>query len=130
MTYGSPSGLTCERSSHHDQSTSVDSERGTFFVAICADLARQFEFMQQQWLNYGSDFNLCNDTCPIAGALHPFDASDTKNTKVMISSTRPDGSRALPFVAKPSSQPVVCRGGAYFFIPSLSAIRLLAENRF
>ncbi|WP_156957576.1 hypothetical protein [Synechococcus sp. KORDI-52] len=130
MTYGPPSGLKCEHSSHHDQSTSVDSERGTFFVALCADLARQFEFMQQQWLNYGSDFNLGNDICPIAGALHPSDASETKNTKVMISTNRPDGSPALPFVAKPSSQPVVCRGGAYFFIPSLSAIRLLAENRF
>ncbi len=130
MTYGSPSELMNENPIDHDSSVSADSERGTFFVAICADLARQFEFMQQQWLNYGSDFNLGNDICPIAGALHPSVASDRKSTKVMISSERPDGSCTLPFVAKPSPQPVVCRGGAYFFVPSLSAIRLLAENRF
>jgi len=105
-------------------------ERGTFFVAICADLARQFEFIQQQWLNYGSDFNLGNDICPIAGAVNPSSSNVMRNTKVMISSERSDGSVKIPFVAKPTSQSVVCRGGAYFFIPSLSAIRLLSENRF
>ena len=39
-------------------------ERGTF---RCILLSEQFEFIQQQWLNYGSDFNLGNDICPIAG---------------------------------------------------------------
>ena len=86
--------------------------------------------MQQQWLNYGSDFNLGNDICPVAGALHPSAANDVKDIKVMMSSERPDGSCSLPFVAKSTPQPVVCRGGAYFFVPSLSALRLLAQNRF
>ena len=130
MTYGPAVDLTSENSALNDQNPLGDAERGTFFVAICSDLERQFEFMQQQWLNYGSDFNLGNDICPVAGALHPSAANDVKDIKVMMSSERPDGSCSLPFVAKSTPQPVVCRGGAYFFVPSLSALRLLAQNRF
>ena len=130
MTYGPPLDKKQTASTNQDQANSMAAERGTFFVAICADLARQFEFIQQQWLNYGSDFNLGNDICPIAGAVNPSSSNVMRNTKVMISSERSDGSVKIPFVAKPTSQPVVCRGGAYFFIPSLSAIRLLSENRF
>jgi len=130
MTYGPPSELMHTNSIVEAQKPSQDSERGTLFVAICSDLERQFEFMQQQWLNYGSDFNLGNDTCPIAGALNPSIANEQKSTKVMISSERPDGSYSLPFIARPSPKPVICRGGAYFFVPSLSAIRLLAQSRF
>jgi hypothetical protein len=29
----------------------ADEERGLLFVALCGDLARQFEFIQQTWLN-------------------------------------------------------------------------------
>ena len=32
-----------------------------------ADLSRQFEFVQQQWMNYGNDFGLANDPDPLLG---------------------------------------------------------------
>ena len=36
-------------------------------MAICSSLFRQFEFIQQQWMNYGLDFEAGNDTCPLIG---------------------------------------------------------------
>ena len=36
-------------------------------LVVCASLFRQYEFVQQQWLNYGLDSNAGNDTCPIVG---------------------------------------------------------------
>ncbi len=130
MTYGPPPDLQQNVASGNQEPPSSEKEKGTFFVGICSDLARQFEFMQQQWLNYGSDFNLGNDICPIAGALHPSLDSHLSSSKVLMTSERRDGTLTPPFVVSPSSRPVVCRGGAYFFVPSLSAIRLLADNRF
>ena len=44
-----------------------DGEHGIVMLALCASLGRQFEFVQQQWLNYGLDFGLGNDTCPLVG---------------------------------------------------------------
>ena len=36
-------------------------------LCVCASLFRQFEFVQQQWINYGLDAHAGNDTCPLAG---------------------------------------------------------------
>jgi hypothetical protein len=35
--------------------------------SVCASLFRQFEFVQQQWINYGLDANAGHDTCPLVG---------------------------------------------------------------
>ena len=45
-----------------------DGEKGVIFMAICSSLFRQFEFIQQQWMNYGLDFEAGNDTCPLIGS--------------------------------------------------------------
>ena len=42
-------------------------EHGVIFMALCASLFRQFEFIQQQWMQYGASFNVGNDTDPIVG---------------------------------------------------------------
>ncbi|HKM63006.1 MAG TPA: hypothetical protein VJY39_11005 [Acidisphaera sp.] len=44
-----------------------ESEHGVLFLAACTSLFRQFEFMQQQWVQYGSSFGLGNDTDPLVG---------------------------------------------------------------
>ena len=36
-------------------------------MIVCASLFRQFEFVQQQWVQYGLDANAGNDTCPLVG---------------------------------------------------------------
>ena len=91
-------------------------ERGVVFMAICASLFRQFEFVQQQWMNYGLDFEAGNDTCPLIG-------SRAQSDKHVI----PTGDKdAAPFIAGGLPDFVTTRGGDYFFLPSINAIRMIA----
>jgi Dyp-type peroxidase family len=92
-------------------------EHGIIFMALCASLFRQFEFVQQQWMNYGLDFNAGNDTCPVVG-YHREDAK-------FVIPADPKGDTP-PFICAAIPQFVTTRGGEYFFLPSLSALRLLA----
>ncbi|NKB77040.1 MAG: peroxidase [Gammaproteobacteria bacterium] len=41
--------------------TSNDGDHGIIFMAVNASISRQFEFVQQQWINYGNDFKVSND---------------------------------------------------------------------
>ena len=93
-----------------------DGEHGIIFLAVCASLFRQFEFVQQQWIQYGLDFNAGNDTCPVGGNHGP-------DAKFVIPS-EPGGGRP-PFICAKLPQLVEVRGGDYFFIPSLTGLRML-----
>lgn len=91
-------------------------DRGVIFMAICSSLFRQFEFIQQQWMNYGLDFDAGNDTCPLIG-------NRVQGDKHVV----PAGhANAQPFIAANLPEFVVTRGGDYFFLPSINAIRMIA----
>ncbi|MGI4880758.1 MAG: Dyp-type peroxidase [Janthinobacterium lividum] len=90
-------------------------EKGIVFMAICSSLFRQFEFIQQQWMNYGLDFDAGNDACPLIG-------SRTMSDKHVI----PAGADTAPFIASGLPEFVQTRGGEYFFLPSLTALRMIA----
>jgi Dyp-type peroxidase family len=94
-------------------------EHGIILLAHCASLTRQFEFVQQQWMNYGLDFNAGNDSCPIVGT-HP------AGSRFVIPAE--PGSGKPPFVAARLDQFVSTRGGDYFFVPSLTALRMIATG--
>lgn len=93
-----------------------DSEHGIIFMTLCASIFRQFEFVQQQWVQYGLDFNAGNDTCPLIGN-HGADA------KFVIASDPASGKP--PFICDQLPQFVTTRGGDYFFIPSITALRTI-----
>jgi Dyp-type peroxidase family len=94
----------------------ADGERGVIFMGICSSLFRQFEFIQQQWMNYGLDFEAGNDSCPLIG-------SRSQSDKHVI----PAGAaNATTFIAARLPEFVTTRGGEYFFLPSLNAIRMIA----
>jgi len=93
-----------------------DGEHGIVMLCHCASLSRQFEFVQQQWLNFGLDFNAGNDSCPLVGN-HPEGAR-------FVIATDPGSGRA-PFVANRLPQFVSTRGGDYFFAPSMTALRMI-----
>ena len=95
------------------------SEHGVIFMAICGSLFRQFEFVQQQWLQYGSSFNVGNDTDPLVGGHPP-------GAKFVIPTDQ--ASPGTPFICANVPQFVETRGGEYFFVPSLSALRQIAEG--
>jgi deferrochelatase/peroxidase EfeB len=91
-------------------------EQGMIFLALCSSLFRQFEFVQQQWIQYGLDFNAGNDTCPLLGNHGP-------EAKFVIPGNTQDGTQ--PFVCTHVPQFVEARGGDYFFVPSMTALRLM-----
>ena len=72
--------------------------------------------MQQQWINYGLDANAGNDTCPIAG--------NRKGDAKFIIPVDPKGGET-PFICADIPQFVEMRGGDYFFMPSLTALRMI-----
>ena len=91
-------------------------ERGLFFIAFNASIERQFEFVQQQWMNFGNDFLLGNDKDPLIG-------SREGNDKLIIQG---EGNGHPPWITSTLPTFVVTRGGDYFFMPSLSGLRFLA----
>lgn len=91
-------------------------EQGVVMMMICASLFRQFEFVQQQWINYGLDFEAGNDTCPLIG-------NRAQSDKHVIPGAPEAGG---PFIAAGLPEFVTTRGGDYFFLPSLNAIRMIA----
>ena len=109
LPYGAtPAGATNDRDEH-----------GIVMMVVCASLFRQFEFMQQQWIQYGLDFSAGNDTCPLIGN-HGADAK-------FVIPADPAGD-AAPFICDRPPQFVETRGGDYFFIPSLTALRMIADG--
>jgi deferrochelatase/peroxidase EfeB len=93
-------------------------EHGIIFLAVCSSLFRQFEFVQQQWMQYGLDFNAGSDTCPIVGNHPPED-----DPKMVITTDPATGKR--PFICSSVPQLVEPRGGDYFFVPSMTALRMI-----
>ena len=98
---------------HKDDET----EQGIAMMIMGASLFRQFEFVQQQWLQYGMDFHQGNSTCPMLGN-HDYHKRHTVQSD--------PASGKPPFVMSKLKTFVECRGGDYFFIPSMTALRMMA----
>jgi Dyp-type peroxidase family len=97
-------------------------EHGIIMLVVCASLFRQFEFVQQQWINYGLDANAGNDTCPLVGN-HANGTGKEAKAKFVIASDPATG--RPPFVVEGIPQFVETRGGEYFFVPSMTALRMI-----
>lgn len=94
-------------------------ERGLFFICINANISRQFEFVQQTWINNPKFSGLYNDADPLVGFR---DAGQKGRTDIFTEQAEPIRKR---FTGLPEF--VTVRGGAYFFLPGLKAIRYLAS---
>ena len=89
-------------------------ERGLMFAFVGAHIARQFEFIQTQWVNDGKFIGAPSEKDPLIG---PNDGSGQFTVPQQPIRRRMQGLPAF----------VVNRGGEYCFMPSLSALRWLAE---
>ena len=88
-------------------------ERGIAAFVICASLIRQFEFAQNVWINDRNFHELGNEHDPIIGTH--------------------DGTLEFKIPKRPIRRKITglpafttVRGGAYFFLPGLRALRYLA----
>ena len=94
-----------------------EDKRGLYFICLCADLERQFEFVQQAWINNPFFAGLCGETDPLLGQPSP--ASCFTIPK-----------EPIPSRVGGLQQFVTVRGGGYFFLPGIHALRMLAQGVF
>ncbi|MDB5716307.1 MAG: hypothetical protein JWO15_3704, partial [Sphingomonadales bacterium] len=90
------------------------SGRGIAFIALNADIAGQFEMIQHSWLNNRHFGGLQIGTDPIG---HVAQAEDEFTVQQRPANLHMQRSRPL----------VTVRGGAYFFMPGINAVRALAD---
>lgn len=88
---------------------------GLHFMCLAANLARQFEFIQHTWLNDPTFNGLYDDADPLVGGRQPRGRTFTVPARPVRRRYRD-----LP-------QFVRTRGGAYFFLPGISALRYLEQ---
>lgn len=107
-TYGSPVAPDAALNGGAED----EDERGLHFICLCANIARQFEFVQHTWLNNPKFNGLYDDADPLVG---PAGRSLTV--------------QAHPLHRRVADLPsfVGVRGGAYFFLPGVRGVRYLAS---
>jgi deferrochelatase/peroxidase EfeB len=97
-----------------DRHTDDHQERGLVFVALNANIERQFEFVQQAWISAPSFAGLYDEADPLLGGR--------TQTAGVFSMPEADLRRrrqgVLPHVK--------VQGGEYFFLPSIRALNYLS----
>ena len=91
-----------------------DAERGLHFICLNANIQRQFEFVSHTWLNNPKFDRLRDDADPLVAPSLPTGGTFTIPTE----GVRERVTNVPRFVA--------VKGGAYFFLPGLAALRYLA----
>ena len=97
-----------------------DPGSGLNFLCLNASISRQFEFIQSAWIMSSKFDGMTGETDPLLGNREKLATGDATDTFVQ------------PQVAGPCAvieglpQFVTVKGGAYFFLPSVRALRFLA----
>jgi deferrochelatase/peroxidase EfeB len=97
-----------------------EEERGLHFICINSNIARQFEFVQGAWLMSTKFDGLSEESDPMMGDRAAIAGCPLPDT---FSVPRQSGLRQR---CNDLPQFVTVRGGAYFFLPSLRALRYFA----
>lgn len=103
--------------------TKDDGNHGIIIMMVNADINRQFEFVQQEWINYGNDFRAGSDKEIILGNH----SANEKFPSKAVLQVEPDSDEA-PYILPKIPRFVETRGGDYFFIPSMTALRMIARG--
>jgi len=95
-------------------------DRGILFFCVNADIKRQFEFVQQTWINNPKFGDMYNDRDPITGNnFDPKSDNDGKEYNMTIPGCPREKFTDIPRF-------VTVKGGGYFFLPSIPALKYLA----
>lgn len=90
-------------------------DRGLHFICLNANIQRQFEFVNHTWLNNPKFADLYDDADPLVAPSAPHGGTFTMPTE----GVRERVTNVPRFVT--------VRGGAYFLLPGLAALRYLAK---
>jgi deferrochelatase/peroxidase EfeB len=98
-----------------------ESPRGLQFACLCANILRQFEFVQTAWLMNTKFDGLTEESDPLLGNRAAVgDCPVTGNFSIPREGKLPRRLTGIP-------QFITVRGGAYFFFPGLRALRYIAR---
>ncbi|HTD37384.1 MAG TPA: hypothetical protein VK669_07710 [Candidatus Limnocylindrales bacterium] len=99
-----------------------DPERGLHFICVNANISRQFEFLQNAWA-MSAKFDCLNaETDPLLGTRVPSPGCPSTSHFTVPH----EGAPRTRLAGLPRF--VTLRGGAYFFLPSLRALRYFAGS--
>jgi deferrochelatase/peroxidase EfeB len=108
-------------------SAAPDPEAGIQFICLNANIARQFEFVQSAWLASPKFAALSGEQDPLLGNREPFPTAPLAQPQRSDAFSRPGAppncrySTGLP-------QFITVRGGSYFFLPGLTALKWIASD--
>ena len=94
-------------------------ERGLYFICLNANISRQFEFLQNAWMMNTKFSGLSGESDPLLGNREPLPGCPITDEFVM----QEDGGLCRRVSGVP--QFVTVRGGEYFFLPGLRALRYI-----
>jgi Dyp-type peroxidase family len=112
---GRPYGAPVSRSMDVDEILAAEQEGdevGLHFICINADISRQFEFIQHTWVNNAKFGGLYSDADPIMGRHENQGSFTVPGPPVRMRVTN-------------LQRFVEVRGGAYFFLPGIRALRFI-----
>lgn len=95
--------------------------RGLHFICLNANISRQFEFLQNAWIANTKFSGLTGESDPLLGTRHALPGCPVTNHFTVPA----DAKLRRRVTGLP--QFITVRGGAYFFLPSLRALRYFAS---
>lgn len=93
---------------------------GLHFICLVANIARQFEFVQNAWTVSSKFSGLSGETDPLLGNRKPLPHGESTDGFTIPHEDGP------PRCITDLPQFVTVRGGAYFFLPGIRALRYIA----
>jgi deferrochelatase/peroxidase EfeB len=104
-----------------------DPKAGIHFLCLNANIARQFEFVQGAWIASAKFAALTGEQDPLLGNREPFPTAPIAKPQRTNGFSRP-GAQPHCRYATELPQFVEVRGGAYFFLPGLTALKWIASD--
>jgi deferrochelatase/peroxidase EfeB len=105
-----------------------DGERGIHFLCLNANIARQFEFVQGAWLASAKFAALTGEQDPLLGNRRPFPDTPLANPPEPTAGFSRPAARPQCRHASALPQFVHVVGGAYFFLPGLTALKWITSD--
>ena len=96
-------------------------DQGLLFICLCADIVRQFEFVQNAWIASPTFNGLTGEADPLLGGRAPFCGVASDGFTIQTADGVGEHIAHLPSF-------VTVRGGGYFFLPGLRALRFIAHH--